>query len=120
MQLQQTPFITLVPDQSVQHALRLMARPVDDRLTSSLARDLCQRVGAKATVEGSIAALGTSYVINVGVHNCETGAPLAQEQVQAASKEQVLTQVGAALNARATQAMAVGVNDGMKRAPGMN
>lgn len=97
VQLQQTPFVTLAPDQSVQRALRLMARPVDEPLTSALARDLCQRVGAKATVEGSIAPLGSSYVINIGVHNCQTGAPIAREQVQAASKEDVLTQVGAAL-----------------------
>jgi tetratricopeptide (TPR) repeat protein len=97
VQLQQTPFVTLVPDQSVQRTLRLMARPVDEPLTSVLARDLCQRVGAKATVEGSIAALGSSYVIAIGVHNCETGASIAQTQVQAASKEEVLTQVGAAL-----------------------
>jgi tetratricopeptide (TPR) repeat protein/predicted Ser/Thr protein kinase len=99
VQLQQTPFITLVPDLSVQRTLRLMARPADERLTSSLARDLCQRAGAKATVEGSIAPLGSSYVITIGVHNCETGAPLAQEQIQAASKEQVLAQVGTALTA---------------------
>ncbi|MCR4373475.1 MAG: tetratricopeptide repeat protein, partial [Acidobacteria bacterium] len=97
VQLQQTPFVTLVPDQSVQRTLRLMARPVDEPLTSALARDLCQRVGAKATVEGSIAPLGSSYVIAIGVHNCETGASIAQTQVQAASKEEVLTQVGAAL-----------------------
>lgn len=97
VQLQQTPFVTLVPDQSVQRALRLMARPVDEPLTSALARDLCQRAGAKATVEGSIAALGSGYVITIGVHNCQTGASLVQEQVQASSKEDVLTQVDAAL-----------------------
>lgn len=97
VQLQQTPFVTLVADQSVQRTLRLMARPVDEPLTSALARDLCQRVGAKATVEGSIAPLGTNYVINIGVHNCQTGASIAQEQVQASSKEEVLAQVGAAL-----------------------
>jgi tetratricopeptide (TPR) repeat protein/predicted Ser/Thr protein kinase len=98
VQLQQTPFVTLLPDVSVQRTLRLMARPADEPLTSTLARDLCQRAGAKATVEGSIAPLGTAYVINIGVHNCETGASLAQAQVQAASKELVLTQVGAAVS----------------------
>jgi tetratricopeptide (TPR) repeat protein/predicted Ser/Thr protein kinase len=97
IQLQQTPFVTLVPDQIVQRTLRLMARAIDEPLTSTLARDLCQRIGAKATVEGSIAPLGTNYVIVIGVHNCQTGASLAQEQVQAASKEDVLAQVGAAL-----------------------
>ena len=97
VQLQQTPFVTLLPDQSVQRGLMLMARSPQEPLTRALARELCQRAGAKASVEGSIAPLGTSYVITIGVHNCETGASLAQEQVQAASKEEVLTQVGVAL-----------------------
>ncbi len=97
VQLQQTPFVTLVADQSVQRTLRLMSRAADEPLTSAVAREICQRSGAKASVEGSIAPLGTNYVITIGVHNCVTGASLAQQQVQAASKEEVLTQVGAAI-----------------------
>jgi len=97
VQLQQTPFVTLLADQSVQRTLRLMSRPADEPLTSAVAREICQRSGAKASVEGSIAPLGTNYVITIGVHNCQTGASLAQQQVQAASKEEVLTQVGAAI-----------------------
>jgi len=97
VQLQQTPFVTLLADQSVQRTLRLMSRPADEPLTSVVAREICQRSGAKASVEGSIAPLGTNYVISIGVHNCQTGASLAQQQVQATSKEDVLAQVGAAL-----------------------
>ena len=97
VQLQQTPFVTLLADQSVQRTLRLMSRAADEPLTSAVAREICQRSGAKASVEGSIAPLGTNYVITIGVHNCMTGASLAQQQVQAASKEDVLTQVGAAI-----------------------
>ncbi|HQX82164.1 MAG TPA: serine/threonine-protein kinase, partial [Vicinamibacterales bacterium] len=92
VQLQQTPFVTLLADQSVQRTLRLMSRAADEPLTSAVAREICQRSGAKASVEGSIAPLGTNYVITIGVHNCMTGASLAQQQVQAASKEDVLTQ----------------------------
>jgi len=97
VQLQQTPFVTLLADQSVQRTLRLMSRMPDEPLTSAVAREICQRAGAKATVEGSIASLGTNYVINLGVHNCQTGASLVQEQVQATSKEDVLKQVGSAI-----------------------
>ncbi len=97
VQLQQTPFVTLLPDQSVQRTLRLMSRSPDQPLTSDVARELCQRAGAKASVEGSVASLGSSYVITIGVHNCQTGASLAQQQVQASSKEDVLAQVGTAL-----------------------
>ena len=97
VQLQQTPFITLLPDQRVQSALRLMQKNPDEPVTSARAREICQRTGSKATVEGSITQLGTAYVIAIGVHNCATGAPLAQQQVQAPSKEAVLATLGSAI-----------------------
>lgn len=97
VQLQQSPFVTLLPESTVQRTLRLMSRPADQTLDSATSRELCQRAGAKASVEGSIAALGSAYVISLGVYNCESGAALAQEQVQAASKEAVLSTVGAAV-----------------------
>ena len=97
VQLQQTPFVTLLPEQTIQRTLRLMSLPPVEPLTSAVAREVCQRSGAKASVEGSIASLGTSYVISLGVYNCASGGALAQEQVQAGSKEEVLTQVGLAV-----------------------
>ena len=97
VQLQQSPFVTLLPDQTVQRTMRLMSLQPDSAVTSAVSREICQRAGAKASVEGSIAPLGSAYVIALGVYNCETGGALAQEQVQAASKEDVLGQVGAAV-----------------------
>ncbi len=97
VQLQQSPFITLLPDSTVQRTLRLMSRSADQALDSATARELCQRAGAQASVEGSIAPLGSAYVISLGVYNCESGASLAQEQVQAASKEEVLSAMGTAV-----------------------
>lgn len=98
VQLQQSPFVTLVPDQTVQRTLRLMQRSPDAPLDSATSRELCQRAGAKASVEGSIAPVGSAYVISLGVFNCATGGSLAQQQVQAASKEDVLARVGDAVN----------------------
>ncbi len=97
VQLQQSPFVTLLPDQTVQRTLRLMSRGPEEPLTSAVAREVCQRAGAKASVEGSISQLGSAYVIAIGVFNCETGGAIAQEQVQASSKEDVLTTLGAAI-----------------------
>jgi tetratricopeptide (TPR) repeat protein len=97
VQLQQTPFITLLPDQRVQRTLRLMQRQPTEPVTGAVARELCQRAGAKATVEGSIAPLGSSYVLSLGVHNCQTGESLAEQQVQAKAKEDVLRDLGAAV-----------------------
>jgi tetratricopeptide (TPR) repeat protein len=94
VQLEQTPFVTVLPDQRALSTLRLMQLPADTPVRGVVARDLCQRAGAKASVEGSIASLGSSYVITVGVHNCQTGASLGEQQAQASSKEQVITTLG--------------------------
>ena len=99
VQLQQTPYLTLLPDLRVQRTLKLMQRQPDQPITPQVARELCQRVGAKATFEGSISSLGSDYVVTIGVHNCQTGAALAEQQVQVRTKEEVLTSLGQATTA---------------------
>ena len=99
VQLQQSPFLTLLPDQRVQRTLRLMQRPPEEPVTGEVAREACQRAGAKATIEGSIAPLGSAFVIALGVHNCQTGAPHSEQQTQAPNKESVLKELGLALTA---------------------
>jgi eukaryotic-like serine/threonine-protein kinase len=99
VQLAQSPFFNILSDQKVQDALNLMGRSPGERLTPELARDLCQRAGSKAYLSGSIAGLGSQYVIGLKAVNCHTGESLAQEQVTADSKEHVLT----ALDAVATK-----------------
>jgi tetratricopeptide (TPR) repeat protein len=95
VQLQQTAYVTLLADRQVQSTLALMQRKPDEPVVGAVARELCQRAGARATVEGSISPLGSAYVIAIGVHDCQTGAAIAQEQTQADSKEGVLKTVGA-------------------------
>ncbi len=90
VQLEQSPFLDLVPDQQIQHTLSLMGQPPDARLASGSARQLCQRIAAAAVVEGSIASLGTEYVLGLKAASCRTGEVLGEEQVQAARKEEVL------------------------------
>jgi eukaryotic-like serine/threonine-protein kinase len=97
VQLQQTPFVTLLADLRVQRTMRLMQRPPDEPVIGAVAREVCVRTGAKATIEGSIAPLGSAYVINLSANNCQSGEPLAQQQAQAASKEDVLNQLGVAV-----------------------
>jgi hypothetical protein len=80
VQLQQTSYVTLLADRQMQSTLALMQRKPDDPVVGAVARELCQRAGARATVEGSIAPLGSSYVIALGVHDCQSGAAIAQEQ----------------------------------------
>ena len=89
-QLEQSPFLNLLSDQKIAQTLSLMAQPKDVRLTRELARQVCQRTGSAATIEGSISSLGAQYVVGVEAVNCHTGDRLAQEQVTANGKEQVL------------------------------
>jgi tetratricopeptide (TPR) repeat protein len=94
VQLQQSPFLSLVPDTRIRFALGLAGKPADTQLTPDVARDVCQRVNGKAVLDGSIAPLGTQYVIGLRAVTCATGDVLAEEQLQAARKEDVLDALG--------------------------
>ena len=89
-QLGQSPFLNILSDARIRATLRLMAKPANTKLTPEVARDLCQRADAKAYIDGSIASLGSQYVIGLDAINCKTGDFLVQEQVTAENKEQVL------------------------------
>ncbi len=90
VQLEQSPFLDLVSERKVNGTLKLMGRSAGDRLTPEIAREVCQRIGSKAMLVGSIASLGSQYVIGLKAVNCDTGDVLAETQQQAAGKEAVL------------------------------
>jgi len=94
VQLSQSPFLAIVPEDRVRETLRMMTRPTDERLTRQVAREVCERLGAKAMLEGQIAALGRSYVLTLEATDCSAGESLAREQAQTGSKEQVLQSLG--------------------------
>jgi serine/threonine protein kinase/Tfp pilus assembly protein PilF len=93
-QLSQTPFLNIVSGDQIAQTLRLMEKPPDARLTSDVAREVCQRLNATTAIDGSIAALGSQYVIGLDAVNCATGQTLAQEQATADGKEKVLAALG--------------------------
>ena len=90
VQLEQSPYLNLVPDSKIRDALRLMGKPGDERISNDLAREICQRQGIKAMLTGSIAGLGNHYVITLAALNGSTGDALDREQVEVDNKEQVL------------------------------
>ncbi len=96
VQLEQSPYLNIVPDTTIRKALQFMGRPADERVTGTVAREICQRENIKAMLGGSIAALGSQYVVALDATNCATGDSLAREQVTAATKEAVLPAVGKA------------------------
>jgi eukaryotic-like serine/threonine-protein kinase len=94
VQLEQSPFLNVLSDQKVDEQLRLMGRPKDQRLTQDVAREVCQRTGSKALLEGSVSSLGSHYAIGLNALNCHTGDALGSEQIEADSREHVLKALG--------------------------
>jgi Tfp pilus assembly protein PilF len=94
--LNQSPFLNVLSDSKVAATLKLMTRPRDTKLTPEVAREVCQRSGSKAYLAGSIAGLGSQFVLELKAVNCQNEDLLAQEQVTAASKEKVLDALGEA------------------------
>ncbi|MGA3214007.1 MAG: protein kinase, partial [Terriglobales bacterium] len=90
VQLEQSPFLDLVSESKVNETLKLMGRSAGDRLTPAVAGEVCQRTGSKAMLDGSIARLGSQYVIGLKAVNCDNLEVLAVAQEQAAGKEAVL------------------------------
>jgi serine/threonine protein kinase/tetratricopeptide (TPR) repeat protein len=89
-QLQQSPFLNIVPDSKIQQTLQYMGRGANERISAELGREICQRAGIKAMMTGSIAPLGSHYVLQLNAVNGLTGDALASVQQEVESKEQVL------------------------------
>jgi len=109
VQLEQSPFLSIVSEEHVQKVLSQMGQPADAPLSPELAREICQRAGSAAVLEGSISALGSQYVLGLRAKNCRTGDIVDEEQVQAARKEEVLnalTQIASKFRTRAGESLA--------------
>ena len=96
VQLEQSPFLNVYPDQRVRQALKLSGRSLDERITVPVARDLCQRQGIKAILSGAISSIGSDYVVTLEAINCVTGDTIGRQQAEASSKEKVLQALGTA------------------------
>ena len=90
VQLEQSPFLSIISEERIQQVLRLMGKPADARLTPEIAREICERTASAAVLDGSIASLGSQYVLGLRAEECRTGDVLDEEQAQAARKEDVL------------------------------
>jgi eukaryotic-like serine/threonine-protein kinase len=109
VQLEQSPFLSLVSDQKIQAVLRLMGQAADARLTPEIAQGVCARTTSAAVLEGSIASLGSQYVIGLRAKSCATGDILDNQQMEAARKEDVLSvlsQMASRFRTRAGESLA--------------
>jgi serine/threonine protein kinase len=94
VQLEQSPFLSIVPEQQIQQTLQMMGQKPDANLTPDIARELCQRTGSAAVLEGSIGQIGTPYLLTVKAVNCASGEMLASTEAQASDKNHVLDALG--------------------------
>jgi serine/threonine protein kinase/tetratricopeptide (TPR) repeat protein len=97
VQLEQSPFLSIISDQQIQQTLKMMDQKPDVKLTPEIAWELCQRTGSAAVLQGSIASLGSQYVLGIQATNCHTGDVLAEEQATAENKEEALKALGGAV-----------------------
>ncbi len=93
-QLQQSPFLNLLPDQSVAQTLALMTKPKDAQLKPEVAREVCQRTASSAVLDGSIAQIGTRYLLTLKATDCATGDVISSSAAQAVDKNHVLDALG--------------------------
>jgi eukaryotic-like serine/threonine-protein kinase len=94
VQLEQSPFLSIVSDQRIQQTLQMMDKGTDGKLTAQIAREICQRTGSAAVLEGSIAQVGTQYDLILKAVNCINGESLASTEAQAGDKNHVLDALG--------------------------
>jgi serine/threonine protein kinase/tetratricopeptide (TPR) repeat protein len=96
VQLTQSPYLSIVADDRVRETLRFMGKSPEERVTRDIGREICQRQGVKAVLAGTIANLGSNYVVTLEAVNAQSGDVIAREQAEAATKEQVLKALGTA------------------------
>ena len=94
VQLEQSPFLSIIPDQQIQQTLPMMGQKPDAKLTPEIARELCQRTASAAVLDGSIAQIGTPYLLTVKAVNCASGESLASTEATASDKNHVLDALG--------------------------
>ncbi len=107
--LRESPFLSVVPEDRIRKTLALMGHKGGERLTPEVAREICERTGSAAMLDGSISRLGSQYVLGLRATNCRTGALLDRQQAQVQRKEDVinaLTQVAVKFRKRVGESLA--------------
>ena len=94
VQLEQSPFFSMVSDQRIQQTLKMMGQKPGAKLTPETAREVCQRAGSTAVLDGSIAQIGSQYLLTLKAVNCSNGESLASTESQATDKNHVLDALG--------------------------
>jgi eukaryotic-like serine/threonine-protein kinase len=93
IELEQSPILSIVPAQQMQQGLQMMGQDRNAAVTPAIAQQLCLRTGSAAALDGSIALIGSQYLVTLRAVNCSTGKTIASEQANAVDKNQVLAAI---------------------------
>jgi DNA-binding winged helix-turn-helix (wHTH) protein/tetratricopeptide (TPR) repeat protein len=96
VELEQSPFLSLVSEEEIRQTLQMMGQPANARLTPEVAREVCRRTSSAAALDGSIALIGSQYNLILKAVNCASGDSLASTEAQANDKSHVLDALGKA------------------------
>jgi eukaryotic-like serine/threonine-protein kinase len=88
--LEQSPYLNIFSEAKTRQTLTLMGKPADQRVNVAIGREICQRNGVRVLLAGSIASLGSQYLITLDAINAESGDTLADVQGRANSKDRIL------------------------------
>jgi eukaryotic-like serine/threonine-protein kinase len=94
IELEQSPFLSMVPEEKIQQTLQMMDKKADTKLTREVGRVICERTTSTAVLDGSIARVGTQYLITLEAVNCASGAALAGAKATASDENHVLEALG--------------------------
>ena len=90
IQLEQSPFLNILSDDRITNTLKMMDHP-GQRLTQDVAREVCLRTNSKVMLAGSIASVGSHYLLGLRATDCQTGDTVASAQAEAGNRDKVLS-----------------------------
>ena len=90
VQLEQSPFLSIISDEQVRETLEQMSQKPDARLTPEIAREVCQRTSSAVVLDGTVAEIGSRYQLTLRASNCVDGKSVASDEVLAKDKDSVL------------------------------
>jgi eukaryotic-like serine/threonine-protein kinase len=92
-ELQRSANLKVLPEGRVTEILSQMRRTGQTRVTSEIAREICQRTASAAFIESSLSNAGSGYLLTIRARNCTDGDLVEQEQSRAADKAGVLNEL---------------------------
>jgi DNA-binding winged helix-turn-helix (wHTH) protein/tetratricopeptide (TPR) repeat protein len=87
MDLAQSPYVSVIPEPTVQATLSQMMHEPGDPVIPAIAREVCERTNSQGVVSGNIAKVGQHFLITEEASNCVDGSVVAEAKYEAEKPE---------------------------------